>query len=73
MTRGVTSLADALRALAGRRLTDADGETHALELLPPASAEELRVLESKLPGPLPAVLPPASRPGFLRRLFGASS
>jgi cell wall assembly regulator SMI1 len=53
VTRGVTSLADALRALAGRRLTDADGETHALELLPPASPEELRMLESRLPGPLP--------------------
>jgi cell wall assembly regulator SMI1 len=50
---GVTSLADALRALAGRRLTDDDGATHVLELLPPATAEELRALESKLPGPLP--------------------
>ena len=49
----MTSLADTLRALAGRRLTDDDGATHVLELLPPATAEELRTLESKLPGPLP--------------------
>lgn len=53
MSGGVTSLADTLRALAGRRLTDDDGATHVLELLPPATAEELRTLESKLPGPLP--------------------
>jgi len=53
VNRGVTALADALRAVAGQRRTDADGKVHVLELLPPATAEDLRVLESKLPGPVP--------------------
>ena len=39
--------------LAGLRLTDEDGETHALELLPPATEVEIRKLEAGLPAPLP--------------------
>ena len=47
-------LADTLRALAGLRLTDEDGGSHVLELLPPATEGQLRALEAGLPGPLPA-------------------
>ena len=46
-------LAELLRSLAGLRLTDEDGETHVLELLPPATEAELRKLEAALPAPLP--------------------
>jgi cell wall assembly regulator SMI1 len=46
-------LADAFRALAGLRLTDKDGHAHVLELLPPATEEQLRTLEAGLPAPLP--------------------
>jgi len=46
-------LADTLKALAGHRLVDADGEVTHLELLPPATDEEIRSLERKLPAPLP--------------------
>jgi hypothetical protein len=129
-------LADALRSLADLRLTDEDGETHARELLPPATEaarmheevvhriwrehpglltpEEaarrtdatLAAFAATLPveariadlrnahpgqgfawgrfGPrtelrragrerLWALIPPAPRPGLLRRLFGSSS
>ncbi len=47
-------LADLLRSLAGLRLTDEDGETQVLELLPPATEAEMRKLEDALPAPLPA-------------------
>ncbi len=46
-------LAEALRALAGVPLTDEDGQTHVLELLPPATDEQIRKLEAGLPAPLP--------------------
>jgi cell wall assembly regulator SMI1 len=46
-------LADALRGLAGLRLTDEDGQAHVLELLPPATDQQLRTLEAGLSGPLP--------------------
>jgi cell wall assembly regulator SMI1 len=46
-------LADALRSLAGLRLTDEDGKAHVLELRPPATEAEIRRLEETLPGPLP--------------------
>jgi cell wall assembly regulator SMI1 len=46
-------LADTLKELAGRRLTDRDGDTTVLELLPPATDAEISALEASLPGPLP--------------------
>ena len=46
-------LADALKELAGQRLTDEDGRTTVLELLPPATEAEIRALEATLPGQLP--------------------
>ena len=46
-------LADTLKAIAGQRLVDTDGEVTQLTLLPPATAEQLRELEAHLPGPLP--------------------
>ena len=46
-------LADTLRELEGRRLIDTDGEVTHLELLPPATLEQIRELEAHLPGPLP--------------------
>lgn len=46
-------LATTLRQLAGRCLTDEDGHEVTLELLPPATEEELRQLEAVLPAPLP--------------------
>jgi hypothetical protein len=46
-------LADTLRELEGRRLVDTDGEVTHLELLPPATAQQILDLESHLPGPLP--------------------
>jgi len=46
-------LADTLKSIAGQRLVDTDGDVTYLELLPPATDAEIRVLEAKLPGPLP--------------------
>jgi hypothetical protein len=46
-------LADTLKAIAGQRLVDTDGEVTHLTLLPPATPEQLRELEEQLPGPLP--------------------
>ncbi|MEP6686814.1 MAG: SMI1/KNR4 family protein [Gemmatimonadales bacterium] len=46
-------LADALRSLAGLRLTDEDGHAHVLKLRPPATQEQVRKLEAGLPAPLP--------------------
>ncbi|HUR95682.1 MAG TPA: SMI1/KNR4 family protein [Gemmatimonadales bacterium] len=46
-------LADTLRSLAGLRLTDAAGKSRALELLPPATPDQMARLEAALPGPLP--------------------
>jgi hypothetical protein len=46
-------LADTLKAIAGQRLVDTDGDVTHLELLPPATEAEMRALEAKLPGPLP--------------------
>jgi cell wall assembly regulator SMI1 len=46
-------LADTLKELAGRRLNDEDGHSTVLELLPPATDAEIRMLEATLPGPLP--------------------
>jgi len=46
-------LADTLKAIAGRRLVDTDGDATHIELLPPATAQQIRELEAKLPGPLP--------------------
>lgn len=46
-------LADTLRQLQGLRLKDEDGEEVTIELSPPASIEEVRVLEAWLPTPLP--------------------
>jgi hypothetical protein len=54
-------LADALRELAGLRLTDEDGQSHVLELLPPASNEDIRRLEAGLPAPLPEEIRAALR------------
>ena len=45
--------ADLLRAAAGRRFVDEDGQETKLELLPPLSAAELEALEALLPCPLP--------------------
>ena len=47
-------LADTLRALAGRRLTDAKGQAHTIQLLPAANAEQLSRVEAAAPAPLPA-------------------
>lgn len=47
-------LADTLRALSGRRLTDPEGRSHTIELLPPATAEDLARVEAASPAPLPA-------------------
>jgi len=46
-------LADTLKAIAGQRLVDTDGDVTHLELLPPATEQQVRELEAKLPGPLP--------------------
>src|SRR4029453_13382560 len=46
-------LPDTLRALAGRRLTDVEGHGHTVELLPPATAEQLSRVEAAAPAPLP--------------------
>jgi hypothetical protein len=54
-------LADTLRALAGLKLTDEDGHAHVLELLPPATEDQLRKLEAGLPAPLPEEIRDALR------------
>jgi hypothetical protein len=46
-------LADTLRQIAGKRLTDMDGEATILELQPPATDDQIQRLEASLPGPLP--------------------
>ena len=46
-------LADTLREIAGKRLVDTDDDVTVLELLPPATAEQIRALEASLPSPLP--------------------
>lgn len=46
-------LIDSLRDSAGLKLTDEDGNTEALRLLPPATAEGPAELEANLPAPLP--------------------
>ena len=46
-------LADTLREIAGRRIVDTDGDVTVLELLPPATDDEIRKLAAALPGPLP--------------------
>jgi hypothetical protein len=47
-------LATAFQELAGARLVDDDGQVETLELLPPATDEEIARLEAGLPSPLPA-------------------
>jgi cell wall assembly regulator SMI1 len=54
-------LADALRALDGLRLTDEDGQAQVLELLPPATEQQLRTLEAGLSAPLPEEIREALR------------
>lgn len=54
-------LASALHELAGARLVDEDGEEEVLELLPPATDEEIERLEAGLPSPLPAEIRDALR------------
>ena len=46
-------LADTLRECAGKRQVDSDGAITTLELLPPATPEQVRALEARLPSPLP--------------------
>ena len=46
-------LADTLREIAGSRLVDTDGDVTILELLPPATDEQIRALEASIPAPLP--------------------
>jgi hypothetical protein len=46
-------LIDAFRETAGLELTDADGNTETLRLLPPATVEELAELEATFSAPLP--------------------
>ena len=46
-------LADTLRACAGQRLVDSDGEVTTLKLLPPATPQQVRALEARIPSPLP--------------------
>lgn len=46
-------LADTLKAIAGQRIVDTDGDVTHLELLPPATDQQIRELEAKLPAPLP--------------------
>ena len=46
-------LAKTFREVAGIVLVDDDGREETLELLPPATAEEISALESTLPAPLP--------------------
>ncbi len=53
MGLGQAVLADTLRAIAGKRLVDTDGEATVLELLAPATDAQVRALEAALHGPLP--------------------
>ncbi len=46
-------LADTLREIAGKRQVDSDGNVTVFQLLPPATAEQIRALEARLPSPLP--------------------
>src|SRR5215212_7320298 len=46
-------LADTFRNIAGLRLVDGDGKARTIELLPPATAEQVFRLEAAVPGPLP--------------------
>jgi hypothetical protein len=46
-------IADTLRRLAGLRLTDEDGDEEILELQPPATENEIKALEARLPCPIP--------------------
>jgi SMI1 / KNR4 family (SUKH-1) len=46
-------IADALRRLAGLRLKDEDGNEEILKLRPPATEDEIRALEARLPCPIP--------------------
>jgi hypothetical protein len=46
-------IADALRRVAGLRLKDEDGNDQILELQPPATEDEIRTLEARLPCPIP--------------------
>jgi SMI1 / KNR4 family (SUKH-1) len=47
-------LIDAFREVAGLTVTDEDGNTDVLRLLPPATTAEIAALEASLPAPLPA-------------------
>lgn len=47
-------LVETFQELAGAVLVDEDGNEHTLELLPPATADEISRLERTLPSPLPA-------------------
>jgi hypothetical protein len=49
-------LADALRDVAGARLVDEDGHEETLELLPPATGDEISTLEAELSFALPTEL-----------------
>jgi hypothetical protein len=46
-------LADTLRRLGGLELKDEDGNDRILELEPPATDDEVRLLEARLPCPIP--------------------
>jgi hypothetical protein len=46
-------LANTIRQLAGRRWTDTDGNVNTIELLPPATDDEIRALQARVPGPVP--------------------
>src|SRR4029453_13968374 len=52
-------LADTLKSIAGQRLVDTDGEVTHLQLLPPATEQQIRALGAKVRCP-PA--PPRARP-----------
>src|SRR3954471_9467771 len=54
-------IADALRRVAGLRLTDEDGHEHTLTLQPPATEDEIRELETRLQCPLPGDIRDALR------------
>jgi hypothetical protein len=54
-------LADTLRQLAGRQWTDTDGHVNTIELLPPATDDEIRALEVSLQGPVPGEILDALR------------
>ena len=56
-------LADAFRRLDGLRLKDEDGNDEVLALEPPATDDEIRALEARLPCPLPQDIRDALRVG----------